>query len=193
MKYDKLKTILADHAEWWFTGLGQRIDLSGANLRGAYLSGADLSGADLSGATLSGAYLIRADLTRANLSGADLTRADLTRANLSRAYLSGSCLDPSNTPNGATTEFEQDGEFVTGYRTRTQPTIGGPDYQDGQTYHAPWFSTCPTTECHPGLYLCPTTNNLYEDIIKVRARATDIHKVGSKWRCKEFTVIGSNT
>jgi len=115
MKYDKLKTIPADHAEWWFTGLGQRIDL-----RDAYLNGADLSGADLSGANLSGANLTRANLSGADLSRADLTRADLTRANLSGAYLSGSCLDPSNTPNGATTEFEQDGEFVTGYRTRTQ-------------------------------------------------------------------------
>jgi len=29
----------------------------------------------------------------------------------------------------------------------------GPAYEVGRTYHAPVFSRCPVTICHPGLYI----------------------------------------
>jgi predicted TIM-barrel fold metal-dependent hydrolase len=59
---------------------GQRLVMSGADLRGADLRGADLSGAVLSCADLSGAVLSGADLSGAVLSGADLRGADLSGA-----------------------------------------------------------------------------------------------------------------
>ena len=224
-----LRKILADHAEWWFTGLGQRIDLSGANLRGAYLSEADLSGAtlrradlrdanlsgadlsgadltranlsgaDLSGANLRGAYLrgahlsgadlSGADLSGANLSGANLSGANLSGADLSEAHLSGTILDPAGVPNGDVAGFEIGGEYVYGYRTRRKPYMGGSDYENGKAYTAPWFAVG-DTECHPGLYLQPTVKGLDGEIIKVKALRKDVHKAGSKWRCREFTVVG---
>jgi uncharacterized protein YjbI with pentapeptide repeats len=67
-------------------------NLSGANLRGAYLRGANLSGANLSGANLSGANLSDANLSGANLRGAYLRDANLSGANLSGANLRGAYL-----------------------------------------------------------------------------------------------------
>ena len=208
-----LRKILADHAEWWFTGLGQRADLGGAdlgcanlrdaNLRGAnlgcaYLSGADLTRADLSGANLTRADLTRADLTRADLVSANLEKADLrgaylgcadlVDANLSGADLSGTILDPAAVPNGDVVGFVIEGEYVYGYRTQRQPYMGGSDYENGKIYTAPWFAVG-DTECHPGLYLQPTANGLDGEIIKVKALRKDVHKVGLKWRCKGFTVM----
>ena len=72
--------------------IGQRANLSWANLSGANLSWADLSGANLSRADLSEANLSRADLSRADLSRANLSEANLSRADLSRAVLSGADL-----------------------------------------------------------------------------------------------------
>ncbi len=76
---------------------GERIDLSGANLRGAQLRGARLKGADLRDADLCGTDLEKADLSYANLTGANLAGsilfsaslqgADLTEAELCRADL----------------------------------------------------------------------------------------------------------
>jgi len=204
-----LRRVQADHAEWLYVGTGSGADLGGANLsetdlrraslRGASLRGADLGGANLGGANLSETNLRGADLRWADLRGADLSGANLRGANLSWAYLSGAdlsgadlsetCLDPSRAPNGDTAGFAPDGEHVIGYRTRGQPTMGGPAYEDGQEYAAPWFSTA-DTECHPGLYLCPTAEGM-TDPIRVRALAADVHRAGSKWRCKRFTVLGA--
>ena len=177
-------------------------DLSGANLSGANLSGADLYGADLSGANLSGANLSGADLYGANLSGAnlsgadlygaDLSGADLYGADLSGANLSNTCLDPFASPNGGVGGFEFDGEFVIGYRTRKAGHID--IYRDKRVYSAEWFSVS-ATECHPGLYLWPTIELARnysgdEELIRVRTRPCEVHKAGSKWRCRWFEVIG---
>ncbi len=88
--------------------IGQRADLSGADLRradlrmadlrGADLRGADLRGANLFGADLSGANLRRADLSGANLRGADLSGADLRGEVLSGAHLSGEVLSGAHLP-----------------------------------------------------------------------------------------------
>lgn len=67
MTQNELDAILREH-ERWLTGQGgERVDLSGANLRDADLSGTDLRGADLSGVDLRGAILIGADLSGAIL------------------------------------------------------------------------------------------------------------------------------
>ena len=89
---------LAKHAAWLRDeDGGERLDLSGANLRWADLSGANLRGADLSGANLRWADLRWADLRwanlraahlrAANLRGADLRGADLREADLREADL----------------------------------------------------------------------------------------------------------
>jgi len=102
-------------------------------------------------------------------------------------------LDPERAPNGDVRHFERDGDdHVLGYRTANSPVIRGGGYETGKTYTAPVFSTCSVTDCHPGLFLCPTIESAQEngkDIIKVRALAKDVHKTPSKWRCREFTVL----
>ncbi len=130
-----------------------------------------------------------ADLWHANLQGADLRHADLWDANLWHADLQGAdlrgtILDPGNTPNADTEAFARVDEWVLGWRTPNSPIIGGPGYAPGGIkYTAPVFSTCPETECHPGLYLRPIKE---QGDIMVLARAEDIHRVGGKWRCRKF-------
>ena len=141
--------------------------LSRLDLGGAYLMGADLRGADLRGADLGGAYFRGADLR-------------------------GTVLDPENSPNGDVTAFAQLGELVIGYRSAGSPIIGGDGYREiGRTYTAPVFSTCHDTNCHPGLYLWPQCDMCHSDmkIITVIARAEDVHRVQTKWRCREFVRI----
>ena len=180
---------------------GER-DLTGAYLTRADLSGANLTEADLFRADLTGAYLAcadltSADLTSANLAGANLFRADLTSANLTCAYLAGAnlagtVLDPVNKPNGNIEEFKRRGKYVYGYRTRAAGHIG--EYQDGRNYNADYFSTCPETDCHPGLYVWPTVEQAKsysgDPLIKVRIPAWAVHKTPTKWRCVEFYVMG---
>jgi len=202
----RIQQVLADHAKWLRDDGGSRANLSkanlsGANLRGAGLSGANLSGAGLSGADLSRAYLGRADLRGACLGRADLRGANLSGAYLSRANLSGTCLDPSNSPSGAGDSFRKTSHGrVLGYRTQRSTCVGSAEYKPGKTYTAPVFSTA-ETECHPGLYLWPTLEQAQEwaqewaecysadGIIKVSAKAVDVHSAGDKWRCKSFRVI----
>ena len=104
---EELNEILEKHKKWLEDNeVGERADLSVANLSGANLSvanlsvadlsGANLSRADLSGANLRWANLRVADLRWANLSGADLRGADLSGANLSVADLSGADLSVAN-------------------------------------------------------------------------------------------------
>jgi uncharacterized protein YjbI with pentapeptide repeats len=75
---------------------GERLDLSGANLRDAKLCDSNLKFANLSGADLSDTNLRRADLSGANLSGANLFGADLADANLRGANLSNANLTDAN-------------------------------------------------------------------------------------------------
>jgi len=202
-------SILAEHKKWVVDkSMGARANLSGANLYEANLSRANLSGANLSranlsranlseanlsGADLSGANLSGANLSEANLSGADLFEVNLSKANLYGADLPNTCLDPNNPPNAKIDEFiERDGELVIGYRTRKAGHID--EYRDGRTYSADWFSTS-DTECHPGLYLWPSLKAAKqwkdEETIRVVTSPADIHKAGSKYRCRWFKVLGT--
>ncbi len=148
----------------------RRADLRWANLSGADLRWANLRWANLSEANLSGANLRRADLRRANLSGADLrwanlsgadlSGANLSEADLSGADLSGTQLDPLNIPRlhgGATLNTYRktvDGRTrIYGWRTRTSAHVGATEYKPNRWYKANALSTCPHTECHPGIYL----------------------------------------
>ena len=175
-------------------------DLRWANLIHANLTRADLHEADLTRANLTEANLIHVNLTEADLRWAnlreadlreaDLTEANLTRANLTEANLSNTVLDPNNIPNGGKSKWDDAGDgFVFGYRTRSQPYMNGPDYQVGQIYVSPVFSTCPNTECHPGLYLEPSPRNILSPVIRVKTRRADLHSVGSKHRTRQFTVV----
>ena len=137
-----------------------------------------------------------ADLSGANLSGANLSNADLRNANLRNADLSGTCLDPaaSVTQPDDLAEWERlADDRVIGYRSRGQPMMGGPKYQDGQEYVAPWFSVA-ETECHPGLYVCCSPDDVDDVdgvVIRVAFAVSDIHAAGRKCRVRRFTVIGA--
>ena len=127
--------------------------------------------------------VVAAAAAKANLSGADLFRADL----------SSTVLDPAAEPNGCIDGFAADGDYVIGYRTRAAGHID--QYRDGRVYAADWFSVC-QTECHPGLYLWPTLEDASRysgDVrfIAVKTRPADVHKAGTKWRCRWFEVIGA--
>jgi len=139
------------------------------------------------------ANLCAANLCCANLSAAYLYGADLSGANLSGAGVSKTCLDPDNTPNGKAAAFEgtENGRVI-GYRTRQAGHID--KYRDGRYYSADVFSTA-DTECHPGLYLWPTLAaaedwSPSQEIITVETEPGEIHKAGSKYRCRWFYVIG---
>ena len=94
---EALADIIDKHSKWLCgDALGERANLSCANLYGANLSGANLSCADLYGADLRRANLSGANLRRATLSGADLRRADLSGADLRRADLYGANLSCAN-------------------------------------------------------------------------------------------------
>jgi len=180
-------------------------NLRGANLRGAHLEGANLEGANMWGADLREAHLWGAHLEGANLEGANMWGADLREAhlwdahledanlrgaNLRGAHLQNTCLDPENVPNGRVTAFERtpDG-LIIGYRTRKAGHIDR--YRVGRHYSADFFSTA-DTECHPGLYLCPTIEDARkhgEDIIMVHTRPEHVHQAGKKYRCREFFVV----
>src|SRR6266567_4661713 len=98
---------------------GNKLDLSGRNLRGIDLSNfdldhanlsradlttANLSGADLSGADLQNAILCRANLDNANLSLAKLNQADLREATLINAKMVGTKLIEANLSDADLTE-----------------------------------------------------------------------------------------
>ena len=158
---------------------GVLADLQDANLRSANLRCADLQAADLRSADLRGAKLRSANLQDANLRSVNLWDANLRSADLGRTIL-----DPSNKPNADAEAFARIDGWVIGWRTGDSPIIGGPGYQPGGIkYTTPVFSTCPVTVCHPGLYLRPERE---ECDIMVLARAEDVHRVGNKWRCREF-------
>jgi len=166
----------------------RRAKLVDVNLCLANLYKANLFEADLFGASLGSSILCYA-----NLYGACLDEADLSKANLWGAQLGRTCLDPNNKPNAHIKGFERKDQYVIGYRTRSAWHIDG--YRDNRTYSADWFSTS-STECHPGLYIWPTIQQArwsYKnaEIIKVLVKPEDVHKAGSKWRCRQFTVIGS--
>ena len=138
-------------------------DLSRADLRGAVLSRADLSGAVLRGAVLSRAVLSRADLSRADLSGAvlrdanlrdaNLSHADLRHADLSSAVLSDASVYVWVQKNTIKRRIIGERVLVLAERTKKSQHIGNTIYEPGTLYVAPFFSRCPVTECHPGLYI----------------------------------------
>lgn len=156
---------------------------------------ADLRGADLKGANLRGV----------NLQGANLQGANLRWANLHKANLQDTILDPMRLPNANIEAFEKiitrSGQvWCKGYRTHYSPVIGGNNYNSGNWYHTPFFSTCEETDCHPGLHIKPTTESVrqwlkkngyeYKDvtIIAVWFRDIDCHKAITKWRVTDFWV-----
>ncbi len=85
----ELKKVLELHDEWLRTngGIGEKADLSGANLREVNLKGADLRWANLSRANLREVNLRGANLRGADLSGADLRWTNLREVNLKGADL----------------------------------------------------------------------------------------------------------
>ena len=91
----QLKNILDQHQLWIESvgKLGNRANLTGADLIRANLEGANLTDANLTDANLTDAKLTRANLTRANLTRANLTRANLTCANIENANLQGANLE----------------------------------------------------------------------------------------------------
>ena len=82
----------------WLQGApdGERLVLSGSNLRDADLNGADLRGANLNGADLLGADLRGSNLLGSNLRDANLRGADLRGSNLNDADLNGADLRGAN-------------------------------------------------------------------------------------------------
>lgn len=130
------------------------------------------------------------DLRGANLCYANLCYADLRDANLRGADLCKTILDPKNKANANVDEFEIDGEFIVGYRTKQSQNCGNKTYIASRVYSAPVFSVC-ITECHPGLYLSPSfkwlqQNGYQEPYVKVWARAEDTHRAGDKYRTRGF-------
>jgi uncharacterized protein YjbI with pentapeptide repeats len=166
-------------------------DLSDADLRCADLSDADLSYANLKNADLSYADLRGADLKNAHLSDADLRRVDLRNANLRGADLSGTCLDLNSEYNSDLEGFERlDDQWIIGYRTKNSPHYPGPNYNVGDLRSVDLFSTS-DTECHPGLYVCPTIDQAKrwgKQIVKVIFQPHHLHRAGRKWRVKELIV-----
>ena len=184
-------------ADLWDANL-HRANLQGTNLQGTNLAGANLHRANLQGADLQVTDLQGANLQGADLRGANLRGANLRGANLRGADLRSTCLDPSNTPNGLCSEFEQVDGMCVGYRTQKALFKAETTYESGKTYEAPFFSTA-DTECHPGLYVCPSEEDVSRfcesygkpdySVIKVVFYPEDCHKAGSKWRVKRLTVI----
>ena len=179
MKPEELKKVLRSHETWLLGAGGNRADLRDAKLRYADLRYADLRSANLQ---------------YANLQYADLRDAELRDTNLRDADLRGTCMDYEATPNADCREFNREaGGYVIGYRTRKAGHID--QYRDGRFYSADWFSVS-DTECHPGLYLWPTLAKAIDwspdsEIIQVRTKAVDVHRAGSKWRCRWFEVLGA--
>ena len=171
----------------------RRVYLCGADLRETNLYRANLHGADLRRTNLSEVDLRGTDLSETNLSGADLSGTNLRGVNLYKACVSGTVLDPDNAVNNDVKAFKYYSKgFVIGYRTRKAGHIS--KYQDGRTYSADWFSTC-KTECHPGLFVWPTIKQVRDfsgnvECISVKIPKKHIHKAGSKYRCRWFTVLG---
>lgn len=89
MNKHEIKEILEKHKQWRSSNgkLGERADLTSANLRYADLRYASLRGANLRYANLTDADLRHADLRDADLRYANLADADLTDANLTDAKL----------------------------------------------------------------------------------------------------------
>jgi hypothetical protein len=177
------------------------VDLRGVDLRGVDLRGAKLRDADLSGAILSWADLSGTDLNGANLSGANLSETNLSVADLSGANLSGTCLDsdaeiPPITDEEITTAgLEIHGEWVHGWRTAKSQHCGYTKYEPGVTYTAPWFSVCPETKCHPGIYLAGLNwlrGRYIRPYVRVRCLRKDLHRAGDKWRARQIEVIDSH-
>lgn len=177
-------------------------NLEGADLRGADLTRVNLEGANLVGANLVWAKLWAANLVDANLRGANLRGTDLRGANLKGADLGKTCLDSNNIPNAGYTALLMAGfriEMVDGiswvYGVRTEiGQLNGTLYKTGM-YHAPVFSTCAYTDCHPGLYIAPNKEWIREyygfnlTCVPCRARLSDVQFAVDKFRARELEIL----
>ena len=187
-------------------------DLEGANLSGANLTEANLTEANLNQVDLSFADLSFADLNHASLSGADLRWSDISGADLSGANLlgvkltgtnlTGTCIQTTfdgvvpSTDLSLFATYEEDSDFVVGYRTSDSILVGEQTYEIGKEYCAPYFFVDTRTECGLGLYLYPTIEQAKEladhygyNVIKVIAMRKETMKAGSKYRTKRFLVL----
>jgi uncharacterized protein YjbI with pentapeptide repeats len=140
-----------------------------------------------------------AHLNKTNLRRADLNGTDLDSANLTGAILTNTCLDPNNPiPECNLSEFERQGDFIIGYRTKESQVMGYTIYEPGEMYEAPWFSTS-NWSCHPGLYLATLDwldnagyVSAYEPnfgLVQVMALASEVHQAGDKFRAKRLWVM----
>jgi hypothetical protein len=129
-----------------------------------------------------------------NLSGANLSRADLSGADLSNTiYDPNKEIPTNNQPNSL---FEEDGEFLIGYRTassRLTPGMGL-KYQKG-FYQSPLFNLNPNEDCSHGLYVAPSiqwlVNNKYkEPFVMVKFLKHQALVCGDKVRVRGFYVVG---
>jgi hypothetical protein len=116
--------------------------------------------------------------------------------NLKGADLTDTILDPEKSlPTFDITGFETDNNNLIGYRSKRSLYYTNNIYAVGETYTAPYFSCCDKTECHPGLYFYKSIEELklfdssIKEIVKVSVDPLKAIKAGSKYRCKEFTVI----
>jgi hypothetical protein len=123
----------------------------------------------------------------------DFIGAHLRGADLSGAEISGTCLDPTEAPNGNCDGFSiiDGGQWAIGYRTKNSPHMTNQSpYDVGQLREAPIFST-DDTECHPGLFVCPTIGEAKrwgDTIVRVIFRPWECHRAGNKHRVTWFIV-----
>ena len=165
---------------------------------------ADLGDADLGDANLCSANLRGAYLGGANLGGADLRDADLRSANLRGAYLGGAnlggtCLAgyPGCTPAALTYQgWDVRDGWIYGVRTSRSQHVGSNVYSPGSVHEAPYLSTDHSTACHPGIYMCRDYVHAAElgyrdsiDLVRVRARHTDVVTCAKGLRCKRLEVL----
>lgn len=192
------------------------LDFGAANLAAIVLEHSELDGSDFTCASLSssscaGAKFRRCNFLSANLKFGDFDNCDFTGANFADtglsnasfkgAILTGTCLDPA-APIPAIADADLAGfdlrieagiEYVYGYRTRRSKHIGITEYEPGMTYTAPWFSVCPDTSCHPGIYMATAAwlaaEYPYSNKVRCRCLRKDLHKAGDKFRAKAIEVL----
>ena len=176
---ENLKGKLEQHYLWVKSGgkEGNKIDLSGANLRNfnltrtnlvkANLSSANLSEADLDSADLTGANLVKADLSGANLTNASLAGADLSKVNLTNASLAGADLSGANLTNANLVDMNLANvnlslanlTGVKGIATKEEEMKAAQKVlsmisQPGNKLDMSCWHTCETSHCIAG-WLCP--------------------------------------
>jgi len=125
------------------------------------------------------------------------TGADLRSADLRSAYLNNTCLASSLSPwkwvqlHACPTRILDGRVLVLGARTQQQIVMGGVDYETGKTYRDLIFSRCPTTSCHPGLYIAGGPEcDLEGERMLVAAWLDELHIV-EKCRVPRFRTLAT--